>query len=107
MRFDGKVGVVTGGGSGIGRATAIGFAQRGGSVVIAEFNEEAANKVAAEITAVGGKAVACRTDVSKAADIQAAIDLARSRFGQAGLPAQQCVRDAASMAAVAGGRNPR
>lgn len=82
MRFDGKVGVVTGGGSGIGRATAIGFAQRGGTVVIAEFNEEAANKVAAEITTAGGKAVACRTDVSKAADIQAAIDLARTRFGR-------------------------
>ncbi len=40
MRFDGKVGVVTGGASGIGRATAIGFAQRGGAVVIADFHED-------------------------------------------------------------------
>ncbi len=82
MRFDGKVGVVTGSGSGIGRATAIGFAQRGGTVVIADFNEEAANKVAGEITSAGGKAVAIRTDVSQPADIKAAIDLARSRFGR-------------------------
>src|SRR5579885_1155630 len=82
MRFDGKVGVVTGSGSGIGRATAIGFAQRGGTVVIADYNEEAANQVASEIAAAGGRAVAIRTDVSQPADIQAAIDLARSRFGR-------------------------
>jgi len=82
MRFDGKVGVVTGSGSGIGRATAIGFAQRGGAVIIADFNEEAASKVAGEITGAGGKAVAIRADVSIPADIQAAIDLARSRFGR-------------------------
>jgi meso-butanediol dehydrogenase / (S,S)-butanediol dehydrogenase / diacetyl reductase len=82
MRFDGKAGVVTGSGSGIGRATAIGFAQRGGAVVIADFNEETANKVAAEITAAGGKAVAIGADVSKAADIVAAIELARSKFGR-------------------------
>src|SRR5690348_17055937 len=82
MRFDGKVGVVTGGGSGIGRATAMGFAARGGTVVIAEFNEEAANKVAGEITVAGGKAIAVRTDVSQPADLLAAIGLARERFGR-------------------------
>jgi meso-butanediol dehydrogenase / (S,S)-butanediol dehydrogenase / diacetyl reductase len=82
MRFDGKAGVVTGAGSGIGRATAMGFAQRGGAVVIADFNEETGNKVAAEINSAGGKAVAIRADVTKAADIQAAIDLARNRFGR-------------------------
>jgi meso-butanediol dehydrogenase / (S,S)-butanediol dehydrogenase / diacetyl reductase len=82
MRFDGKAGVVTGSASGIGRATAIGFAQRGGAVVVADFNEAAANKVVAEITAAGGKAIALRTDVTKPADIEAAVELAKSKFGR-------------------------
>jgi len=51
-------------------------------VVIAEFNQEAAAKVVAEITREGGKAAAIRTDVSKPSDLQAAIDFARSRFGR-------------------------
>src|SRR5260370_3512053 len=82
MRFDGRVGVVTGGASGIGRATAMGFAHRGGTVIVVDFNEANANKVVAEITAAGGKATAIRTDVSKAADVQAAVGLAKSKFGR-------------------------
>ena len=82
MRFDGKVGIVTGGASGIGRATALGFAQRGGIVIVADHSERGAKAVAAEIDAFGGKAIPLKTDVGKEADIQAAVTLAGKEFGR-------------------------
>jgi meso-butanediol dehydrogenase/(S,S)-butanediol dehydrogenase/diacetyl reductase len=82
MNFDGKAGIVTGAGSGIGRATAIGFAARGGAVIVADINEENARKVAAEISRVGGKAVALATDVTRPADIERMILRATSEFGR-------------------------
>jgi meso-butanediol dehydrogenase / (S,S)-butanediol dehydrogenase / diacetyl reductase len=82
MRFDGKAGLVTGSGSGIGRATAMGFAQRGGSVAVVDLNGENANKVAAEIKAAGGKAIAFAADVTRAADIDMMISRAASEFGR-------------------------
>ncbi|HEY6393974.1 MAG TPA: glucose 1-dehydrogenase [Candidatus Binataceae bacterium] len=104
FRFDGKAGIVTGGGSGIGRATAIGFAKLGGSIVVADINEENANKVAAEIAASGGKAAAIRADVTKREHIDAMIDFAVSRFGRLdflhnnafGLPALSASTEAAA-----------
>jgi NAD(P)-dependent dehydrogenase (short-subunit alcohol dehydrogenase family) len=65
FRFDKKAGVVTGAGSGIGRATAIGFAKLGGSIMVADINAENAHKVATEITSGGGKAFAIVADVTK------------------------------------------
>jgi meso-butanediol dehydrogenase/(S,S)-butanediol dehydrogenase/diacetyl reductase len=82
MRFEGKIGIVTGGASGIGRATAIGFAERGGTVIVADHSERGAKAVAAEIAAFDGKAIALKTDVTKEADIQAAVTLARKEFGR-------------------------
>ena len=63
-RLAGKVAVVTGSASGIGRATAHAIAREGGLVVIADLNGAGAEEVAKEITAAGGEASAQQTDVS-------------------------------------------
>jgi meso-butanediol dehydrogenase / (S,S)-butanediol dehydrogenase / diacetyl reductase len=82
MKFDGKAGVVTGAGSGIGRATAMEFAKRGGAVVVADINEETANSVAREISRNGGKAAAIGADVTRDADVDAMLALATKQFGR-------------------------
>jgi NAD(P)-dependent dehydrogenase (short-subunit alcohol dehydrogenase family) len=73
--------VITGAGSGMGAASAELFAERGASVVVADINLDAASAVAEKINGNGGKAIATRTDVSKAADVEAMIGVAESEFG--------------------------
>ncbi|MHC9291537.1 SDR family oxidoreductase [Mycobacterium sp. LTG2003] len=80
MDIEQRVAVVTGGGSGIGRALAEAFAANGARVVIGDLDEAGANETAARITATGGSAVALRADAADSADIEA---LADSRFGPA------------------------
>jgi meso-butanediol dehydrogenase / (S,S)-butanediol dehydrogenase / diacetyl reductase len=82
MQFNGKTALITGAGSGIGRATAIGFARLGGSVAVVDINEDSAKKVVAEIAAAGGKAIAIVADVTRAGDIDAMIARAKSEFGR-------------------------
>ena len=82
MRFDEKVCLVTGAGSGIGRATAIGFAQRGAKVVVADVNGDSAAAVAAEITAAGGTAIAVTADLTQPREIDAMLDRAVKAYGR-------------------------
>ena len=78
MRLKNKVCVITGGGSGIGRATALLFAQEGARLVVADKRN--AQAVAAECATKGGQAVAVEADVAVAADVRRMIEAAVERF---------------------------
>jgi glucose 1-dehydrogenase len=79
--FRGRVAVVTGGASGMGRAIALALAGEGAAVVVADVAVEGGEQTAAEIADKGGRAVFRRTDVSDSADVQAMVDTAVSEFG--------------------------
>src|ERR1700683_526369 len=81
-KLEGKVAVITGAASGMGRATAIRFAAEGAGVVVADLNSQGAENVISEIAAAGGRAVYQRTDVSSEADIKALIDRAVHEYGR-------------------------
>jgi NAD(P)-dependent dehydrogenase (short-subunit alcohol dehydrogenase family) len=81
-RLDGKVAIVTGAGSGQGRAGAHLFAKEGGRVVVGEFNEESGQATAEQIRSAGGEAVFAHCDVGKEADVKAMVDLAISTYGR-------------------------
>ncbi len=79
--FDGRVAVVTGGASGIGRALCERFLRAGMRVVVADVEEAALAAAEKELSSGGGDVLAVRTDVSKAADVEALASAAYSRFG--------------------------
>lgn len=78
----GKVAFVTGGGSGIGEATAVALSAEGASVAIADFDLVGAERVAAAITASGGTALAIKADASDDASIGDAVTQTVSKFGR-------------------------
>lgn len=79
-RLEGKVAIVTGAASGIGRATALLFAQEGAKVVVADVDPRGQD-VAAEITSAGGTALFVRTDVSQPEDVEALVRTTVDTYG--------------------------
>jgi NAD(P)-dependent dehydrogenase (short-subunit alcohol dehydrogenase family) len=97
-RFDGKVILVTGGGSGIGEACATLFAARGGQVVVADLDVAAAERVAHQIAAAGGVARAVHVDVADPVSVEAMVRFAVDTFGRLDV--------AVNNAGIAGEANP-
>ncbi len=82
MRLKEKVALITGGGSGIGKESAILFAKEGARVVIADINETAGEETVAQIKSANGEAAFIKVDVANASDVKNMIDFAESTFGK-------------------------
>jgi NAD(P)-dependent dehydrogenase (short-subunit alcohol dehydrogenase family) len=81
MRLDGKVAIITGAASGIGRATAALFAAEGARVVGADVDERGGRALADEVGSSGGQLLFQPADVTKSADVAALVETAEARFG--------------------------
>ena len=82
MKLEGRVAVVTGGGSGIGAAAALAFAREGARVVVTDVNEAGAKAALEQIEKAGGRGLALRADVTQAADNQAIVEQAVATWGR-------------------------
>ena len=80
MRLTGKVALITGAGSGIGRETALLFAREGAGVVVVDVNDAAGQETVRMLESAGGQAIAVRADVSRAADCEHMVRAAEQRF---------------------------
>jgi len=82
MKPEGKIALVTGALTGIGRAAAIAFAQEGAKVVVSGRREKEGQELAAELQALGAEAIFIRTDVRNDDDVRKLVDQTLSRFGR-------------------------
>jgi len=82
MELKGQVAIVTGGGRGIGRATALELARLGADIVIADLDQAGAKRTAEEVAALGCRSLALSTDVTSRADLRAMVDRTKAEFGR-------------------------
>jgi len=82
MKLQNRSVVITGSGSGIGRACALGFAKEGAQVVVAGIQLDAAEETVKQIQAAGGKAFACQTDVSRPDSVAALVNTTIKAYGK-------------------------
>lgn len=82
MNFTGKVALITGGGGGIGRATALAFAARGAQVVVVDFDAQIGEDAVSAVHAAGGDARFVQADVTKSADVRNYVKAAMNAFGR-------------------------
>ncbi len=80
--FEGKVALVTGAGSGMGRATAVMFAARGAKVTVSDYNADAAEETVKIIREAGGEAITVQTDVRIASQVEAMVKQTVDKFGR-------------------------
>ena len=99
MRLAGRVAIITGAASGIGRATAQRFARDGAAVVIADIDRTSGEDCAREISAEGGRALFRETDVSRESDLRAMIDAALRTYGRLDILHNNAFRNEAGAAA--------
>jgi NAD(P)-dependent dehydrogenase (short-subunit alcohol dehydrogenase family) len=82
IQLEGKVLLVTGGGSGIGRAVALGATAGGAKVAVVDWDQNAADETAALIKSSGGEALAIKADVSRAADVEMMVSCTVEAYGR-------------------------
>lgn len=81
MRLDGKVALITGGASGIGRVASVLFAKEGAKVVLSDVADDAGAATVGEIDSAGGQSAYVHADVSKASDVEGMVGFAMRRYG--------------------------
>ncbi|TMH27067.1 MAG: SDR family oxidoreductase [Betaproteobacteria bacterium] len=82
MRLKDKIALITGGGSGIGRQSALLFSREGAAVLVVDVNDTGGNETVAMVQQAGGDAAYCRADVSKAGDCENMVAQAEKAFGR-------------------------
>ena len=96
--FEGKVAIVTGGASGIGRSTALGYARAGASVSVADVDSAGAEQTVSMIESAGGRAIFVKTDVSDPSNCESLVKSTVGEFGRLDF--------ACNNAGIAGEQNP-